>query len=175
MRQKDSVNGTIRGRLPDGTPNPVDIYVGQRVKTARLKRGLSQTQLAAAMNVTFQTIQKYEKGDTRIGASRLWDLSQILNEPIDYFYEGIDKDIASPRMNDNFSENEDSFFRVADLILTPEDLELIRNYKRIRNKATAQSIVELAKALSLNEPKKNVPIYEDMRDDGCPAEIKDDF
>ena len=90
MRKK-SVNGTIRGRLSDGTPNPIDLYVGSRVRMRRSLLGMSQERLAAELGVTFQQVQKYERGLNRIGASRLWDLSQVLGVSVAYFYENLDE------------------------------------------------------------------------------------
>lgn len=88
-----------RGRHPDGTPNKIDIFVGNRIKQKRRTLKLSQQQLAEELHISFQQLQKYESGQNRISASRLWDLSQILNEPISYFFEDIDEDLArqSPR------------------------------------------------------------------------------
>ena len=67
-----------RGRLTGGTPNPVDIHVGNRIKLRRKVLHLSQQQMADKMGLTFQQIQKYEKGFNRVGASRLWDISRVL-------------------------------------------------------------------------------------------------
>ena len=75
---------SIRGRL-DGEPNPVDIHVGNRVRMYRTLKGLSQEKLGEALGLTFQQVQKYEKGLNRIGASRLWDISQVLETPIALF------------------------------------------------------------------------------------------
>ncbi len=88
-----------RGRQPDGTPNKIDIFVGKRIKQKRQELNLSQQQLAKKLHISFQQLQKYESGQNRISASRLWDLSQTLNEPISYFFENIDKELArqSPR------------------------------------------------------------------------------
>ncbi|NCB09833.1 MAG: XRE family transcriptional regulator, partial [Bacteroidia bacterium] len=85
---------SIRGRL-NGAPNPIDVYVGNRVRVRRTLLGISQEKLGKDLGLTFQQVQKYEKGLNRIGASRLWDLSRVLKTPVSFFYEGIDDDIES--------------------------------------------------------------------------------
>ena len=152
MRQKNSKNGTIRGRLADGGANPIDLHVGKRLKRARLARGMSQERLAAEMNITFQQVQKYEKGLNRIGASRLWDLAQVLNVPISYFYEGMSEETQgmSPRKI-NILKDSDGNFRVDDLVLTPEDIEFIAYYKQIKNPIVIQNILNLIKSLTGGE------------------------
>lgn len=102
-----------RGRAPDGAPNPIDIYVGQRIRQRRMLLGLSQEKVAKLLGLTFQQIQKYEHGTNRIGASRLWDLKNILSlETTDYFYSDMPKEIReqSPRMffiDDNIPKEEE--------------------------------------------------------------------
>jgi DNA-binding transcriptional regulator YiaG len=90
-----------RGRQPDGSPNRIDILVGNRIRQKRLSIHLSQQQLADKLHISFQQLQKYESGQNRVSASRLWDLSQILNEPVGYFFENIDEQLAiqSPRFS----------------------------------------------------------------------------
>ena len=163
MKQKRSKNGTIRGRLADGGANPIDLYVGKRLKKARLMRGMSQERLANAMNITFQQVQKYEKGLNRIGASRLWDLAQVLNVPITYFYEGMSEDIQaqSPRKINILKDSEGNF-RAEDLVLTPEDIEFISYYKQIKNAMVLQNIMSLVKSLAGEEDHLS---FLDMPDD----------
>ena len=88
-----------RGRLENGEPNPVDTYVGERIKARRHVLGLSQHSLADALGLTFQQIQKYEKGSNRVGASNLWDMAQVLGVPIDFFFSDmpLEIQIESPR------------------------------------------------------------------------------
>ncbi|MBR6411604.1 MAG: helix-turn-helix transcriptional regulator [Alphaproteobacteria bacterium] len=164
MRQKNSKNGTIRGRLADGGANPIDLHVGKRLKKARLARGMSQERLAKAMNITFQQVQKYEKGLNRIGASRLWDLAQVLDVPITYFYEGMSAETQdqSPRKI-NVLKDSNGDFRIEDLVLTPEDIELIAYYKQIKNPMVIQNILNLVKSLAGEEPDNMS--FLDMPDD----------
>ena len=164
MRQKNSKNGTIRGRLADGGANPIDLHVGKRLKKARLSRGMSQERLAKAMNITFQQVQKYEKGLNRIGASRLWDLAQVLEVPITYFYEGMSTETQdqSPRKI-NILKDSGGNFRAEDLVLTPEDIEFICYYKQIKNPIVIQNILNLVKSLA-GEEYDNLSFL-DMPDD----------
>lgn len=71
-------------------PHPTDVHVGRRVRAARMAKGMSQTSLGNALGLSFQQIQKYENGSNRIGSSRLWDISLILDTPVDFFFEGLE-------------------------------------------------------------------------------------
>lgn len=169
MKDKKA-SGTIRGRLADGTANPVDLHVGLKLKEARLKRGLSQERLAEEMGITFQQIQKYEKGLNRIGASRLWDLAQVLGEPIEYFYKDMNKNTQdqSPRKI-HLLRDSSGGYHLDNLTLTPEDLELLLYFKRIQNPQIAKNIIHLIQSLSFGEiqlPEEDEP---DDMDDGNPC------
>ena len=76
-------------------PHPVDVYVGSRVRLQRITLGISQDKLGKALNLTFQQIQKYERGANRIGASRIYQLSTILGVPVQFFYDKMPKEIAN--------------------------------------------------------------------------------
>ena len=73
-----------RGRTPLGEPNPIDVHVGHRIRLRRTLLGLSQEKLASLLGLTFQQVQKYERGMNRVGASRLWDISKVLEVPINF-------------------------------------------------------------------------------------------
>lgn len=87
VKRKTRRKRYIAGR--DG-PRPVDVYVGRRVKTLRVLRGMSQEELGKRVGLTFQQIQKYERGANRMGASRLWEFSSILGIPVEWFFEGVE-------------------------------------------------------------------------------------
>ena len=72
--------------------NEIDIHVGRRLREARLAKGMSQEALGKALGISFQQVQKYEKGSNRIGGSRLWDISNILETPVGFFFEGLEVD-----------------------------------------------------------------------------------
>lgn len=81
-------------------PHPTDEHVGKRVRQARIAKSLSQSALGQALGISFQQVQKYESGSNRIGSSRLWDISQILDTPIEFFFEGL-----APRGNSKTAED----------------------------------------------------------------------
>lgn len=143
---------SIRGRLPDGTANPVDLHVGAKLRESRLKRGLSQERLAEEMGITFQQVQKYEKGLNRIGASRLWDLSQVLGEPISYFYEGMnDEEKSKSPRKINILRDGKNQLRIEDMDLTQDDMALLAYFKQIKDPQITKSILNLVRTLSFGE------------------------
>src|ERR1700689_2171940 len=83
-----------------GGPNPVDVHVGARLRLRRTLLGMSQEKLGEAIGLTFQQVQKYERGANRVGASRLFDLSRVLDVPVSFFFDDISDDVSqrSPRM-----------------------------------------------------------------------------
>lgn len=89
----------VRGRMPDGTPNPIDVHVGRRIRLRRFLLGMSQERLGEMLGMSFQQVQKYERGANRIGASRLWDISIVLKCPVAYFYDDMPTSVerSSPR------------------------------------------------------------------------------
>ena len=123
-------------------PHPIDIYVGSRLRTRRTLLGLSQEGIAERLGLTFQQLQKYEKGSNRISAGRLFELSQILNVPVSYFYEDMPKNLPNQRRTKSKKTNEDS-----DPMTKRETLELIRAYYRIQSPEIREEIRALAKSL----------------------------
>ncbi len=145
---------TSRGRTPSGQPNPIDVHVGSRIRLRRTILGYSQEKLAALLGLTFQQVQKYERGNNRVGASRLWDLSKVLNVPVSFFFDDMDKEVASqsPRV---FSASEDAlcFEEENDNVdLDPmkrqETLELVKAYYRIPNRKAAKNLFDLIVSMS---------------------------
>lgn len=140
-----------RGRTSDGSPNPIDVHVGSRVKLRRTLLGMSQEKLGEAIGLTFQQVQKYERGFNRIGASRLFDISKVLEVPIGFFFEEMDEKVAekSPRKLatvQGLAEEPVSF--TYDPMSKRETLELVRAYYRIPDRSVAKKIFELVKTLS---------------------------
>jgi len=142
-----------RGRKRgSGGPNPVDIHVGSRLRLRRTLLGMSQEKLAEALGLTFQQVQKYEKGTNRIGSSRLFDLSRVLDVPVGYFFEDITDEAAasSPaRRLGGWTELEQESFEVGrDPMAKRETLELVRAYYKIPNATVRMEILELTKLLA---------------------------
>jgi transcriptional regulator with XRE-family HTH domain len=134
--------------------HPVDKYVGSRLKSKRLMVGMSQDELGKAVGVTFQQIQKYEKGLNRIGCSRLFEISSVLDASISFFFEGINGDIVQGKtmatssyqfLNEN---SEGSFDNAAEGVSNREILSLVRSYGGIKNVNTRKNILSLIKAIS---------------------------
>lgn len=143
--------GTIRGRLSDGAPNPIDTHVGARIRLRRTMLGLSQEKLAEKLGITFQQVQKYERGLNRVGASRLWDLAQVLDVSVAFFYEDLDDSSknSSPRnMNGTLSFSDDSSSFNTDIFTRKDVLELIRHYTSIENPKVARNVLDLVKSLA---------------------------
>ncbi len=140
-----------RGRMPSGKPNPVDVHVGGRVRLRRTLLGMSQEKLGEAIGLTFQQVQKYERGANRIGASRLWDLSRVLECPISFFFEEMDESTASASPRNLNVESADIEPPESDPMAKRETLELVRAYYRIKDYHVRRRIYELAKSLSTAE------------------------
>jgi transcriptional regulator with XRE-family HTH domain len=140
-----------RGRTPSGKPNPIDVHVGARVRLRRTLLGMSQEKLGEAIGLTFQQVQKYERGANRIGASRLFDLSRVLDVPVSFFYDDMSDDISlqSPRMMIAGLAEEPTATFEADPMTKRETLELVRAYYRIFDPQVRKRVFELAKALAV--------------------------
>lgn len=132
-----------------GQPNPIDIHVGSRLRQRRTLLGMSQGKLGDTVGLTFQQIQKYERGANRIGASRLYDLSHVLDVSIAYFFEEMPTALSTDRyegVNEHLSKDV-SAFEVDDMARR-ETLELVRNYYKVSNPLIRKRLFELTKVLS---------------------------
>ncbi|WP_158812831.1 helix-turn-helix domain-containing protein [Methylocapsa sp. S129] len=136
-------------------PNPIDRHVGARLRMRRMLMGLSQEKLGVALSITFQQIQKYEKGANRIGASRLQELARILQVPPAFFFEGAPSGDAPAA---GFAEPEASSY-VVDFLLTSEGLQLNRAFALIRDPKVRRRILDLVTSLAQDseEPAKGGP------------------
>src|SRR5215204_1147719 len=144
------------GRVTGATvkdAQPVDRHVGSRVRMRRMMVGMSQEKLGEACGITFQQIQKYEKGTNRMGASRLHHMmgasrlhhiARVLDVPIEFFYEGAssDQDANRPTMIDGQSRS------MTDFLATSEGLELVRAFTAIKDSNVRRRIVDVAKAVA---------------------------
>lgn len=144
-----------RGRTPLGEPNPIDVHVGHRIRLRRTLLGLSQEKLASLLGLTFQQVQKYERGMNRVGASRLWDISKVLEVPINFFYEDMNKDVAnqSPRMfsipdSKPLLLQEDEVSYDTDPMQKQETIELVKAYYKIPNRKAAKQLFDLIITMS---------------------------
>lgn len=134
------------GRRKTDRPNPIDVHVGSRVRLRRNMLGLSQERLGEAIGLTFQQVQKYERGANRIGASRLLELSRVLDVPIAFFYDETDP-VRAPAIPSGFEESAQEGFD-NDPLRRRETLELVDAYYDIDNAATRRRLFDLAKVLA---------------------------
>ena len=125
-------------------PNPIDQHVGARVRMRRKMVAMSQEKLGAALGLTFQQVQKYEKGATRIGASRLQRMSDILQVPVEFFFEGAPNSSAPHGSN----KSELWMAQIDDFVSDPDGLKLIGAFMRMDNAAMRRRIVMLVQEIA---------------------------
>jgi transcriptional regulator with XRE-family HTH domain len=127
-------------------PNPIDKYVGSRVRMRRIMLGMSQEKLGEALGLTFQQIQKYEKGTDRVGASRIQQISEILQVPVSFLFEGG----PTSAQAGGFGEAASPTY-VSDFLATSEGLALTRAFTRIADAKLRRSIVDLVEQIAARE------------------------
>ena len=133
------------GRPRIETPNPIDVRVGARLRLRRNMLGLSQARLGEAIGLTFQQVQKYERGANRIGASRLYELSRVLDVPVSFFFDDTDP-VRAPAMG-GFDEPPAETF-ASDPLRKRETIELVRAYLAIGDATVRRRLLDLVKALT---------------------------
>ena len=141
------------------SPNPVDHHVGARVRMRRMLLGVSQDKLGEALGLTFQQVQKYEKGANRIGASRLYDIAKILDVPIQYFFE----DFAGDSEAEGFAEEAGAYAahdETTRFMASAEGVELCRAFSSVRDPSVRRRVIDLVKALGepLEERARPTPM-----------------
>ncbi|MEH6952015.1 helix-turn-helix domain-containing protein [Nitrobacter sp. NHB1] len=130
-------------------PNPVDKHVGSRVRMRRIMLGMSQEKLGEALGLTFQQVQKYEKGTNRVGASRIQQISDILQVPVSFLFEGNPG--TGIAVAGGLSEAPSPAY-VSDFLATSEGLALTRAFTRITDAKLRRSIVDLVEQIAAREP-----------------------
>lgn len=126
-------------------PNPIDIHVGGRIRLRRTMMGMSQEKLGEQLGITFQQVQKYEKGTNRVGASRLQNIAAILGVPVSFFFEDAPGDSVTPEAG-GMSESSSSY--VVNFLSSAEGLQLNRAFVRISDPKVRRRIIDLVKALA---------------------------
>ncbi len=131
-----------------GKPHPVDVHVGARVRLRRNQLGMTQTGLGDAIGLTFQQVQKYERGVNRIGASRLLDLARLLDVPVNFFFEDMPTAVAaiSPATKKRGKAKKLTGYE-PDLMVKRETLEFVRAYYKIEDADVRQRVSQLIKAM----------------------------
>jgi transcriptional regulator with XRE-family HTH domain len=132
--------------VPKKQANPIDAQVGNRVRLRRMLVGMSQEKLGEMLGLTFQQVQKYEKGVNRIGAGRLYQVANILGVPVSYFYE----DVADKR-NEHLHANEHASPPVMEFLSSGEGLQLALAFMRIREAKVRKRVIDLVKTLANGE------------------------
>ncbi len=131
--------------------HPVDVYVGKRLRLKRTLQGLSQEAIGNAIGVTFQQIQKYERGINRMGASRLHDFARALGVPVSYFFEGYSENSNNAENAYGMAENAAPGFQGADPMSNRETIDLMRAYYRIKSPTQRKRVLELIKSMADTE------------------------
>ncbi|AHB48284.1 Cro/Cl family transcriptional regulator [Hyphomicrobium nitrativorans NL23] len=131
-------------------PNPIDAHVGTRVRLRRMLLGMSQEKLGEHLGLTFQQVQKYEKGVNRIGASRLFDLARVLGVPVQFFYDQAPADAVDAGPAPGFAEQPTESY-VLEFLSTREGLELNKAFVKIADSKVRRSVVDLVRSLGGEE------------------------
>lgn len=156
MQQAADLRSNNGGRPRLGKPNPIDVHVGTRVRLRRTLLGMSQEKLGEAIGLTFQQVQKYERGANRIGASRLYDLSRVLDVPVSFFFDDMPLETTRAPVANDEDEGWEPQLPVAlerDPMAKRETLELVRAYYRITDPAVRKRLFELTKAVANAEQR----------------------
>jgi transcriptional regulator with XRE-family HTH domain len=128
-------------------PNPIDVHVGSRVRFRRMLLGMSQEKLGQKLGLTFQQVQKYEKGINRIGASRLFDLAQVLGVSVEFFYEEAPAAETAAYTPEGFADKADET-TIVDFLRSRDGLELNKAFVRITDPKARRAIIDLVRSLA---------------------------
>jgi len=135
----------------ESRPSPIDVHVGTRIRLRRTLLGMSQERLGEALGLTFQQVQKYERGVNRVGASRLFDLSRVLDVPISFFFDDMPENLAASfggpngRRPGTLPDGQEAF--PDDTLNRRETLELVRAYYRITDPNVRKRMFDLIKSM----------------------------
>lgn len=131
--------------MPKFGPNPIDVHVGSRIRVRRMMIGLSQEKLAGGLGITFQQVQKYEKGTNRVGASRLQSIAGLLNVPISYFFaEGDNSLLAKPTSVGDVDV-------ITTFLSSQQGLDLNKAFSKLENPKIRQRVLQLVTTIARNE------------------------
>jgi transcriptional regulator with XRE-family HTH domain len=131
------------------SPNPIDKHVGSRVRMRRMMINMSQEKLGERLGITFQQIQKYEKGTNRIGASRLQQIAVVLGVPVSFFFEGVPTSDTGNGLRDSPSPA-----YLSDFLATSDGLSLTKAFMKVRDTKVRRRIVDLVEAIASEEDGK---------------------
>ena len=129
-------------------PHPIDIHVGSRVRLRRMMQGISQEKLGEDLGLTFQQVQKYEKGVNRIGAGRLFEIAQILDVPVQFFYDDFQSDEDDSTLSEETTGYEAERTDLFASLATSDGMQLAQAFLRINDVTIRRRIVDLVKAIA---------------------------
>src|ERR1700712_3922854 len=145
----------VLGSDRESRPSPIDVHVGSRIRLRRTLLGMSQERLGESLGLTFQQVQKYERGVNRVGASRLFDLSRVLDVPISFFFDDMPDSLSATfgappsRRSSGLPDSNDPFGD--DTLSRRETLELVRAYYRITDPSVRKRVFDLIKSMGPTE------------------------
>lgn len=143
-----------RGRAK---PSAIDVYVGKKVRQRRVLLGITQEKLGKALDLTFQQVQKYERGSNRIGAGRLHELAAALHVPVSFFFEGLPKASTEGKNGEQLNEAIPPDLMKPDILNQKGTLELLNAFYRIRDPVLRRRVFKIVKALG-SEQQKDAPL-----------------
>lgn len=129
----------------DRSPNPVDLHVGARIRMRRKVLGVSQERLAEELGLTFQQVQKYERGANRVSASKLYEIARALSVPVAYFFDGL----VDPAAQGVAEDGADQFMH--EFLMTPEGLELAATFSKIKRTRIRRRLLDLVRCMVEDE------------------------
>jgi transcriptional regulator with XRE-family HTH domain len=134
-------------------PHPVDRHVGLHIRMRRKALGISQERLAEALGLTFQQVQKYERGANRVSASKLYEIARALKTNVAYFYEGLEEEAQEPAARGFIGANAQQF------LLTPEGLELAATFPKLRRASLRRKVLDLVRAVAeMDDEEEPAPV-----------------
>jgi len=134
-------SATGLGASDEAGPHPVDRHVGLHIRMRRKALGISQERLAESLKLTFQQVQKYERGANRVSASKLWEIARALRTNVAYFYEGLESE-------DNETTHGFIGANAQEFLLTPEGMELAATFPRVRRPGVRRKVLDLVRAMA---------------------------
>lgn len=139
-----------RHNIAESGPNPVDLHVGQKLRARRTLVGMTQQEMAEAIGITFQQIQKYETGKNRTSASRLFQFARLLDAPADYFFDGLIVSDTKIGIKPGFADNKQAEFDAEedDIMTRKETIDLVKTYYSIQDEQLRKDFLKMLKQMS---------------------------
>ncbi len=140
-----------RGRMPGGAPNPIDCHVGQRLSLLRVAQNVSQEKLGKTLGISFQQIQKYERGNNRISASRLYDFAVFFGVGVEYFYQDMPAEVAQLSPASLYNKDYNKYLKHEKRGLSREEMRALVWLRQIRRKDSVQTVLRVLRQFAKYE------------------------